>query len=240
MRLGIGAKAAIASCCTAGDLIAAVRTKAFRLGAIHQTEIAMMQASEYLDVGLKFHGHKCPAMPLGLRAGAAAMNALGVTRSQDKELMLVVETGDDHAAGCFADGLMTVTGCTYGKSNARKTYYGKMACTLIDTRRNKAVRVQLKPEFFAKMLNSPFVQQRKQGVLPQDVPADITDPLVNGVMTRAEAEFLDIGPVTDFSFTRPKGTFETDLCQACGERVFVTRLREVNGRKLCIPCAEHA
>jgi formylmethanofuran dehydrogenase subunit E len=179
-------------------------------------------------------------MPLGLRAGAAAMNALGVARSQDKELMLVVETGDDHAAGCFADGLMTITGCTYGKSNIRKTYHGKMAFTLIDTRQNKAVRVQLKPEFFGKMLNSPFVQQRKQGVLPQDVPADITDPLVNGVMNRAEAEFLDVGPVMDFAFTRTKGTFETDLCQACGERVFANKLREVNGRKLCIPCADKA
>ena len=39
---------------------------------------------DYLEVGLRFHGHKCPAMPLGLRAGLAAMKALGVERSQDK------------------------------------------------------------------------------------------------------------------------------------------------------------
>lgn len=44
----------------------------------------MMHASDYFDVAMKFHGHKCPAMPLGLRAGAAAMNALGVERSQDR------------------------------------------------------------------------------------------------------------------------------------------------------------
>ncbi len=200
----------------------------------------MMQASDYFATGLKFHGHKCPAMPLGLRAGAAAMNALGVERSQDKELVLLVETGDDHAAGCFVDGLMTVTGCTYGKSNVKKTYYGKMAFTLVDTRRNKAVRVQLKPEFFGKMLNSPFVQQRKQGVLPQDVPASITDPLVAGVMSRTEAEFLDIGPVLDHPFTKTKGVFDTALCESCGERVFVHKLREINGRQLCIPCAEKA
>ena len=66
----------------------------------------MINAKDYFDVGIKFHGHKCPAMPLGLRAGAAAMNALGVERSQDKELVMVVETGNDHAAGCFVDGLM--------------------------------------------------------------------------------------------------------------------------------------
>jgi formylmethanofuran dehydrogenase subunit E len=189
---------------------------------------------------MKFHGHKCPAMPLGLRAGAAAMNALGVERSQDKELVMIVETGDDHAAGCFADGLMTVTGCTYGKSNIKKAYHGKMAFTLIDTARNKAVRVQLKPAFFGKMLNSPFVQQRKQGVLPQDVPASITDPLVEGVMNRAESEFLDITSVFDYAFSKGKGTFDTDLCEICGERVFSNKLRNVNGKRVCIPCREKA
>jgi formylmethanofuran dehydrogenase subunit E len=197
-----------------------------------------MHASEYLDVGLRFHGHKCPAMPLGLRAGAAAMNALGVDRSQDKELVMIVETGDDHAAGCFVDGLMTVTGCTYGKSNVKKTYYGKMAFTLIDTKRNKAVRVQLKPEFFGKMLNSPFVQQRKQGVPPQAIPPDVVDPLVDGVMKRDEAEFLDIGPVLDHPFSKAKGHFETALCDICGERVFSHKLQQHGGKHLCIPCAE--
>ncbi len=198
----------------------------------------MMQAKDYFEVGLKFHGHKCPAMPLGLRAGAAAMNALGVERSQDKELVLLAETGNDHAAGCFVDGLMTVTGCTYGKSNIKKTYYCKMAFTLIDTKKQKAVRVQLKPEFFGKMLQSPFVQQRKQGVPPQDIPATITDPLVEGVMNQAEEEFLIISPVFDYPFEKGKGTFDTDLCEACGERVFVHKLQNVKGKKVCIPCAE--
>jgi formylmethanofuran dehydrogenase subunit E len=168
------------------------------------------------------------------------MNALSVERARDKELVLLVETGDDHAAGCFADGLMTVTGCTYGKSNVHKSYYGKMAFTLIDTTRNKAVRIQLKPEFFGQMLNSPFVLQRKQGVLPQDVPASVTDPLVDGVMSRAEAEFLDIGPVFDYPFTKTKGTFDTALCETCGERVFTNKLRDVAGKRLCIPCAKLA
>ncbi|ODA42058.1 FmdE family protein [Desulfosporosinus sp. BG] len=198
----------------------------------------MINPRDYFDVGIQFHGHKCPAMPLGLRAGAAAMNALGVERSQDKELVMVVETGDDHAAGCFVDGLMTVTGCTYGKSNIKKTYMGKMAFTLIDTKQQKAVRVQLKAEFFGKMLQSPFVLQRKQGVLPQDITANITDPLVEGVMNRAEEEFLAISPVFNYHFEKAKGTFDTDLCAVCGERVFVHKLQNVNNEKVCIPCAE--
>jgi formylmethanofuran dehydrogenase subunit E len=90
------------------------------------------------------------------------------------------------------------------------------------------------------MLNSPFVQQRKSGVLPQNVPAEITDPLVAGVMSRAEAEFLEIGPVVDYPFARGKGVFDTALCDGCGERVFVHKLRDAGGKRLCIPCAEKA
>ena len=44
-----------------------------------------------------------------------------------------------------------------------------MMLTLIDTRTGEAVRVTLKPEFFEKALNSPFVQKRgciTSGYLP--------------------------------------------------------------------------
>ncbi len=41
----------------------------------------MIDPREFLEAGLTLHGHKCPAMPQGLRAGAIAMNHLGVERS---------------------------------------------------------------------------------------------------------------------------------------------------------------
>jgi formylmethanofuran dehydrogenase subunit E len=53
----------------------------------------VMLDAELLASGFKFHGHKCPAMPMGLRAGVAALFALGVERSEDKELHAVSETG---------------------------------------------------------------------------------------------------------------------------------------------------
>src|SRR4030042_3171075 len=142
----------------------------------------METLKDFLDVALEFHGHKCPAMPMGLRAGLAAMKALGVERAKDKELVVESETGEGHAAGCFLDGVMVATGATYGKGNIKKLFYNKMAFTLIDTRTNRAVRVSLKPEFFEKALNSPFVQKRKEGVLPQDVPPEITNPQVERIL----------------------------------------------------------
>ena len=146
----------------------------------------MEELKELLEIGVKFHGHKCPAMPMGIRAGMVAKHALGVERAKDKELFVIAETGKGHAAGCFLDGIMTATGCTYGKSNIEKRYFNKMAFTLIDQKTGRAVRVSIKPDFLEKTLASPFVQQRKEGVPPQDIAPEIADPLnASYLLTRA-------------------------------------------------------
>ena len=56
----------------------------------------MKEFKEYLDVAWEFHGHRYPAMPMGLRAGFAAMHTLGVERSKDKELFVEAQTGKGH------------------------------------------------------------------------------------------------------------------------------------------------
>ena len=200
----------------------------------------MQNFHELFEIGLKFHGHKCPAMPMGLKAGLAAMEVLEVERSKDKELYVKTETGKDHAAGCFLDGIMTATGCTYGKSNIEKLYYNKMAFTLIDTETGKAVRVSLKPDFFEKALASPFVQKRKAGVPPQDIESEIIDPLVNRIIGLPESAFLDIGEVHTVDFKKGKGIFETRRCEICGETTFVDKLRvSPEGKTVCMPCSGH-
>jgi formylmethanofuran dehydrogenase subunit E len=203
--------------------------------------IIMKDLNELFEIGLKFHGHKCPAMPMGLRAGMAAMKALKVERSQDKELFVIAETGKGHAAGCFLDGIMTATGCTYGKSNIEKRYFNKMAFTLIDQRTGHAVRVSLKPDFFEKALVSPFVQKRKEGVLPQDIPPEIADPMVDRILAIDESVFLDIGEVHQVAVTKGKGIFTAKRCDRCGELTFVDKLRVTeDNRQICIPCSGSA
>jgi len=200
-----------------------------------------MLDAELLTLGLKFHGHKCPAMPMGLRAGVAAMRALGVERSRDKELHAVSETGEGHAAGCFLDGIMAATGCTFGKGNIEKRHYHKMAFTLIDARKQKAVRVSLKPAFFAAALGGPFVSQRKAGVLPQDIDPRITDPLVEKIAGLPEEQFLAFGPVVEYPCPARKGVFEAKPCALCGELTFVGKLRmTVDGKLTCIPCSGYS
>jgi formylmethanofuran dehydrogenase subunit E len=109
-----------------------------------------------------------------------------------------------------------------------------MAFTLIDVAGGKSVRVRLKDEFFGNMLKSPFVAQRKQGVAPQDISAELADPLVNNVLNMPEEKFLEIGEVKVFEFPKGKGCFDTELCSKCGERTFVNKLTD----GICIPCSE--
>jgi formylmethanofuran dehydrogenase subunit E len=199
----------------------------------------MKDLNEYYEVGVKFHGHKCPAMPMGLRAGLAALKTLGVERAQDKELIVESETGEGNAAGCFVDGIMVATGATYGKSNIKKLRYGKMAFTLIDEKTGRAVRVSLKPDFFEKALASPFVQRRKEGMLPQDVPPEITNPQVERIMSLPESDFLIISEVFHRQEKKGSTNFDVKRCAKCGEAVFTDKLKErADGKTLCIPCSE--
>ncbi len=193
-----------------------------------------------LELGFAFHGHRCPAMPLGLRAGLRAMEVLGVERAKDKELYVISETGKGHAAGCFVDGVMVATGCTYGKGNIEKRYWDKMAFTLIDVERQKAVRVSLKPEFFAKALQSPFVEMRKKGVPPQDIPYDVLKPLLDRILSMPYEEFLVVSEVFDYPWEKRPGCFTAVPCAVCGELTFEKALRVKEGKLVCIPCSGYS
>ena len=198
-----------------------------------------MSLDELLNLGISFHGHKCPAMPLGLRAGLAAMRKLDVKRASNKELYCLCETGFAHATMCFVDGVQVATGCTFGKSNIEKLNYSKNAITLIDVKREKAVRVALNPEFQKNGLSSKFVQLRKEGIEPKDIPSDIVDPMIENIMKQPDETLFKISEIFDYDFKGGKGTFEWYECENCKEVVFAHGIRIKNGKKLCIPCSEY-
>ena len=66
----------------------------------------MVNPKEWLEFGQKFHGHKCPAMPMGLRVGAAALNNLGLNALKTVQFITRYSSnlGDNHCATCYADG----------------------------------------------------------------------------------------------------------------------------------------
>jgi len=193
---------------------------------------------ELLDIAVKFHGHRCPAMPLGLRAGLVAMQRLEVERASNKELFCFLEVGPSHAMMCFGDGVQVATGCTYGKGNIKKLNFSKNAITLIDLTRKMAIRLVVNPEFQKKGLASEFVQMRKDGIEPKDIPSYIVNPLIENIMKQKEGDLFNISDVFQCDFTPHKGTFEWYECEKCGEIVFADGIKIKGSKKLCISCAE--
>ena len=199
----------------------------------------MIDAREFLEAGLALHGHKCPAMPLGLRAGAAAMNKLGVERSGDKTLLALVELGDDHCAHCYGDGIQMITGCTFGKGNIRKLGYGKFGLTLVDKTTGRAVRVIPKAEAQLQTKQTPFFQEyRMKGVPPSQVPDQVVGPLIEKVLSTPEKELFTVSEVFDYEIPPKSESFDSFVCDRCGELVVEPYGRVVGDRKVCIPCQE--
>ncbi len=135
---------------------------------------------------------------------------------------------------------MAATGCTYGKSNIEKKYWNKMAFTLVDTKAGKAVRVGLKPGFLEQALQGPFVQQRKRGVSPQDVPTAVLQPLLAKVLGLADEQFLDVSEVFHHPWAGGKACVETVRCDGCGEAVFTNAASQQEGKTECGGCQTSA
>ena len=193
---------------------------------------------EIPEWAFEFHGHKCPAMPVGYRAGLTAMKKLGVEKASNKELYLICENGPAHAAACFLDGVMAATGCTYGKGLVEKLNYGKNAIVLVDLKTKLAVRVSMKPEFFEKALNSEFVKLRKQNIEPKDIKSELVLPLIENVQQLDENVLFTISEVFEKDIQLPKGTFDWHNCSICNEIVFDNQSKIIDGKRVCIPCSE--
>lgn len=196
-----------------------------------------IEAKDYYEVALKLHGHKCPAMPSGLRVGAAAMNALGVERSKDSQLLALVELGDDHFATCFADGVQMITGCTFGKGNIKKLHYGKWGVTLVETKTGRAVRVISKAEsMLATKKSKFFTEYRSKGIPASEAPEEVVAPLVERVMNVPDEQMLFISDIFHYDVPKKADSFNSFVCDVCHEMTVERYGRPFEDKKVCQPC----
>ena len=198
----------------------------------------MNQSDELYKVGLALHGHKCPAMPLGLRAGLAAMERLGVAHAADGQLTALVEIDENHCSTCYADGVQVATGCTFGKGNIKKLGYGKFAFTLVDNKTGRSVRVVTRPEMVKRNQQSEFIQFRRKGVPASQVAPELSEPLIQAVLELPDDELFNIGPVVEGKpVAPPPHAFDTIICAECGEVAVERYARVKHGQIVCMPCA---
>jgi formylmethanofuran dehydrogenase subunit E len=184
----------------------------------------------------EFHGHRCPFMPIGYRMGELMLRTLGVAKAHDHEYFIASELGVGHPQTCMMDGLQAATGCTYGKLMMERLNFGKLAATLW-TPDNGSVRVAIKPEFSDKLGKYEFFALRKKGVEPSQIPAPVSDKVIDVVIKATDDEMFNVNKLSAFEHEKIKGSFNKAKCEACGEYVFERYVRIKDGKQVCIPCS---
>ena len=61
---------------------------------------------------VEFHGHECPGLAIGFRASEIAMERMGLSFSEDEEIVCITENN-----ACGVDAVQWITSCTVGKGN---------------------------------------------------------------------------------------------------------------------------
>ncbi len=183
----------------------------------------------------EFHGHVCPGLSIGYRAAKLAMEKLGLRRSEDEEVVAIVETD-----ACSADAVQVLTGCTFGKGNFIYRDYGKNVLTLLDRKSGKAVRVAAKPNALAPdPAHMALIQKVIAGTATETEQKAFAEKHAERTRQVLEAQadalfdvrFVDIEVPTKARIEPGK------LCDSCGESVMQSKRVEVGGKWLCRECA---
>jgi len=192
-------------------------------------------SSEDFNKCVEFHGHICPGLAIGFQAARILMERLGVRRAPDEELVMIVETD-----ACGADAIQVMTGCTFGKGNFIFRNHGKNAFSLVDRKRRRGMRVCLRPDIFKA--DPDFFS------LSEKVQKDEASPMQLERFRQLQQErtkkILDADSESLFKIEEispdipPKARIiESGICDFCGEPTKMDLLRQMNGKKSCIPCS---
>jgi formylmethanofuran dehydrogenase subunit E len=92
-----------------------------------------------LEQLVRFHGHMCPGLAVGVQAAEIALREIG-PHAADEEVVAVVETDM-----CGVDAIQFLTGCTFGKGNLIHRDWGKNAYTFFHRSDGRGVRIVGRP-----------------------------------------------------------------------------------------------
>jgi formylmethanofuran dehydrogenase subunit E len=184
---------------------------------------------------VEFHGHVCPGLSMGFRAAKIAMERLKAGRSEDEEIVAIMETD-----ACCADAVQVLTGCTFGKGNFFYKDHGKVALTLLSRNTGDGVRVVLKPDAFKPSPEHMALMKRinSQTASEEDRKAfeGLHSKRIGEVLTRPGEELFTIQPVNMELPERAK-IAPSVPCDGCGEAVMKTKLQMIHSKNLCRACA---
>ena len=189
------------------------------------------------EKSVEFHGHACPGLSMGYRASMEALDRLNQERSQDEELVAIVETD-----ACGVDAVQVVTGCTFGKGNLIYKDLGKQAFTFGVRGRDKGIRVVLKygamnnlaPRGWSDLRQKVFSGEAENYEREQfdELQRQMTQNLL-------EVPFEEIMEMQQVNLELPEKAriYDTVQCKRCGEGVMEPRTRAEKDGYVCLDCS---
>jgi formylmethanofuran dehydrogenase subunit E len=160
---------------------------------------------------VRFHGHMCPGLAFGFRAATEAVRILGISRSEDEDVVCISESD-----GCGVDAVQCVLSCTAGKGNLIIRMTGKNAFSFFDRTAGKSIRI------VAKRFERPGAEDRRR----------FTEHVLN-------APFDSLFTVGDVRHGLPEKAriYDSAVCGRCGEAFRADLAQMSGGTVLCADCS---
>jgi formylmethanofuran dehydrogenase subunit E len=196
-----------------------------------------------LETAAQLHGHFCPGLAFGVKAGYAGLRRLGFENTVMEELVAVVECNN-----CFVDGVQMSTGCSLGNNALVYKDLGKTAVTIMSRKTNRAVRISMK----AGGWNSEHAddKQKEAGELFRRVVKERQDDPEAARRMRAlfrELSYETVEKPEDELFRIHDAPPElpeyapivgSATCHRCGEQFMETKGAILEGKLVCLSCAK--
>ena len=193
-----------------------------------------IMAGEDFQKCADFHGHVCPGLSIGFRAAKIAMQELDTIRSEDEEVVAIVETD-----ACCVDAIQVLTGCTFGKGNLIYKDHGKVAFTFFSRDTGKGVRLVMKPDAFSiDESHRSLMQKVTAGTASEEEKKAFDarhEARTGDVLTLPAENLFTVKPVT-VPLPEKAQIAPSEPCDQCGESVMETKLTLVDGKHLCAAC----
>jgi len=185
---------------------------------------------------IEFHGHACPGLAIGFQGARTLMERLKVQKAPDEELVAIVETD-----ACGADAIQVITGCTFGKGNFLFKNYGKHAFSLMDRRKRKGVRVCLRSNAIKIDPESLSLSEkvRKDEASAKEIERyrQLQQGRIQKILDIDAGSLFKIEEIAP-EIPHKARIMKSGICDFCGEPTAIGFLREIDGKKICVPCAE--
>ena len=197
----------------------------------------MTQSIKSFNEAVAFHGHACPGLALGYRAAEYALQHLRAGRSEDEDLVTIVEND-----ACGVDAIQLVAGCSVGKGNLILQDFGKHAYTFIDRKSSRAIRLVQRPEPVVQRIDPIATALREKVMGGTATPAEHAEfqerqaAVIEKILKLPIDELFIAREVKPEIPVRAK-IFTSVQCASCGEMVAEHRARVRKGKFVCIPCA---